>query len=1312
MVNTTYSGFVGRSPFPEFEDLSKPARHEQISWAEQTAATSWQTYRTDHIVLSVNPPLARQEFRPGATFRFQLQLVDPASIVRLEAQIKGDLNTDLTRGHTFAASDLYSHPPPATSTAPPPWREGFHHFTLSLPLRTSCACPAASAHSLPLPSCGGGHDPSGPYIDQKTGKPLPNGGRKTEWWVSYAIRVEVWKKGEKKGRFGLFLPFNVLSLPPSASDPSTLLSPPLLEDAGPFLLPSSPAPSASGSGSKSSRWPSAAEEKKRLQLSEKEKGKGKAKEEEAQGDELPSFESLNLKAGSEGVDGRRRVTRLNKGTLADLPIKQGFKVESVELRHEIHTTSHPRSPAHKPSLLWTLTARLSCSAHTSPSSCTAKYGTRAWCAEHLTAALKSPVEGGKASATVRVEEVQTVLEPVEEKGRSGEVKVKQWSKVVYTSDTRVALCRDIKYTDGVVTPLRGGGGGGGGGGDAGAAKEGESKQPTDGGEERAGDVQLEFEGYLVLLHQQGREEALPARVRTCQTELRYDLLLTLTLPWLPSHPLTLRARDIRVDLTKEEAALLLGAQPGRALPVNASSAAPPPPPPPPSFGPDQPATQGEDGAAPPTYTVTAGEGSTGGFGTAALDLEEQVRPQPGRGEAEVGTGGTGGTGGPRPPSPPPPLAAVPAQVHDEDDVEGYDVPDSWPAGGQGPVKHAYTMHDMPGAYVDGSDSNGEGKGKGKEPVGEPEVVGAGVGGQREEGWNFDGFTVNWSRPIEGVPLLPGTTVRFRVRFERPEMMARFEAKMVGRCTVNGTTSCTILSHGPTVFTPPINDPTLLYWDVTIPRTMNACALTPNPLPLPSSSAGVAGGQVGGKTWEGSPFYGGKSWDVKYWVEFSLTDHNIELLYINPVSFHVARATPLLETCSPRLASLPDPKDIRSADKIDYSWIGADVIAKRVLKWDLESSDATDLRIKQIELRHRITTPSDNVTTTTSATSPASPHLTYRLSVSFGTRRYPSVQPFQQRLAVLDSSVTLKVERVTTTTWMDGYKGGQGKEQVREGLLVRDPNASGLEAKGKGKGGDGAREVRNERSEVRCEIRMVNGDLRAVNGKGGKDVRAEDVALVFEGNLDIVPREGEKVQRVRTCLIEVRYDITATFSLTTFSPTSPPILETITATDIRLDLPSDLASPSYNPSAPPPAPSGVAVDAERYPALAALYGGTRPQAGPSSSGGARPEGLPAYEAGDAAPPFPRDEKNPAGPSSPVPDAPAPPPEYTAPHQPPVSISAASAPPPAFSAASPSSSSSQVVGSDHPPTWEETVREDMAEEWVAASAVYGEGNRRER
>ncbi|GAA5823950.1 hypothetical protein JCM11251_003355 [Rhodosporidiobolus azoricus] len=364
------------------------------------------------------------------------------------------------------------------------------------------------------------------------------------------------------------------------------------------------------------------------------------------------------------------------------------------------------------------------------------------------------------------------------------------------------------------------------------------------------------------------------------------------------------------------------------------------------------------------------------------------------------------------------------------------------------------------------------------------------------------------------------------------------------------------------------------------------------------------------------------------------------------------------------------------------------------------------------LRFQITTP-DPPSATSNASPQQAPTFKYRFTTSFGTRRYPSVQPFVQRLSSLRSCATIKIDKVATLRWNDGMGGG-GKEQVREGMLVR-PFVKG--EKGMGEEAKLEREIRNEQGEVVCEMRMVSGE-----GKEAKDVRAEDVAIVFEGEVEVFPCDGEggmtgKVQRVRTCLVEVRYDLTMTFTLQT--PTSStysapePVTHSLTATDVYFYLPASLASPAYDPSASSTtlgssAPSfAVEVDREEYPALAALYGGTSSQGGEAAhvvEARQRPDDLPAYHAGGSIPPA-VDTKSSEG----LREVSLPPPRSA----PPVYAEPSLLAGPSFSAPScPSASFPDTVPEleqELPPTWEDAVRDDMVDDWVAANAVYGEEER---
>ncbi|GAA6006583.1 uncharacterized protein JCM10292_005998 [Rhodotorula paludigena] len=481
-----------------------------------------------------------------------------------------------------------------------------------------------------------------------------------------------------------------------------------------------------------------------------------------------------------------------------------------------------------------------------------------------------------------------------------------------------------------------------------------------------------------------------------------------------------------------------------------------------------------------------------------------------------------------------------------------------------------------------------------------------------------------------------------------------------------------------------------------------------------------------------------------------------------------KVTPRMEPPFAHSSFIAETVGQKSTLKPDLSVSTAGRIARLAL---LDQPLEDGYMLDSLKLIHRITTPS----APSSSSSPAHdtptppPSLAYTFRVSLGTHPQPVhafVRPLQSEQPL---SATFTVLRVTTLRAVE----------TKPGLILRSP-------------------IQHEEAlvEMRTTQRKVVTELRFISGAEGDNIRAEEVFLDFDGSIEVprTPSNGDErgdtkgkgkekmrdegsdqrqeglLPRVRSCNIEVRYDLVASFR---FSDKSAA--QEIRATDVRLDLPASLSDPVQRvngiasiTNGPDGGGSQVEVDAARFPALAALYGGT-PSASSSSvpvtsasattpryTAGARGTAgapLPPYEPTPGATPTIADSKDSLR-AQPVvaqdSGAALPPPSYAARDE----SGAASGQPGAettdraaasersggrgsfasrFLRAARGSRSSAVSSEPNaapgtmrstatpagppppvdepapvheaPPTWEETVRDDMMDDWVAASVAFG-------
>ncbi|BGO99929.1 hypothetical protein RTG_00697 [Rhodotorula toruloides ATCC 204091] len=386
------------------------------------------------------------------------------------------------------------------------------------------------------------------------------------------------------------------------------------------------------------------------------------------------------------------------------------------------------------------------------------------------------------------------------------------------------------------------------------------------------------------------------------------------------------------------------------------------------------------------------------------------------------------------------------------------------------------------------------------------------------------------------------------------------------------------------------------------------------------------------------------------------------------------------------------------------------------------------RISSIEFMHRITShdlPHDTTFTHSRYYEPYHPSLCYKVAVSLGVHTYPGVQQFLAKLrhrAEHDESgqaafATLSVERKVRV-----------KRRTVHAHFDQPPLITTEPCRVSSNRHDWSPKLRNVRYKV-------ENDLRLVGPPGERGVRAEEVFVVFKGNL-VLERDSSWQDatafgpRVKSCNIEVWHDLIVSFQL---SPGSPPV--SMRVPDVRFDLPASLAHPDDHRKSTEQfsSHSSVQVDPGRFPALAALYGGTRASssaaAGSSGSSRLRDDGqLPPYVPAEGATPTLVDAKaalessassSAAAPPSYDAVASSPGPSTSAPRRTsivrgvgrffvsgPSLASSTTAQIPAYGATPPSALDT-VLARDAPPSWEETVREDLAEEWLPAATAYADG-----
>ncbi|GAA5858911.1 hypothetical protein JCM8547_007152 [Rhodosporidiobolus lusitaniae] len=593
-----------------------------------------------------------------------------------------------------------------------------------------------------------------------------------------------------------------------------------------------------------------------------------------------------------------------------------------------------------------------------------------------------------------------------------------------------------------------------------------------------------------------------------------------------------------------------------------------------------------------------------------------------------------------------------------------------------------------------------------------EKQGAGDGGgvvsssDEYRGLSIGALTLRISPPLFGRPHAPGTTFHFegKVQPEAHRSVESYKVQLIGQTVVEPVRSSNphdlgeetktdthrfftsrILSFDGTSFSTfsssKLHNPFtsgIAQWEWTLPLVAT-CQCEAPAAALPSSSGGVreerdAEGKVG------------ETWRVEYALELITSEREdakgkgkgkfrmgskplVEKSTLYPFS---VRAIPSGQTVPPLKPIPSELKEFKSLFK------GHEERSRWMLKPDYEALFLLDIVVASVELRTSAFPPS--------STNPST-RLHYHARVSFGTHHYPAVTHF---LSLLSSQPSFAVFSLTREVTLLGphVEDGFGVPIKRFTERVRVREVRGGEG-GSKRAKKGSLEAENRKGEVKCEMRMV-GPF------GERGSRAEEVFLAFEGDLEI----EEEVERVRTCRVEVRYDLHAVVYL---APTIERI--SFTSTNLHLDIP---------PRSLPASSPEVEVDSNHFPSLAALYGGSNLATSRSSS--APPEAGPSrlpVRAGEveAAPPayaVPSSGTVPAGPA---------PPTYTGRSRTPPSSSssartlpfpsapaaASSSNPLSFSASPPSAAEEPP---ELPPTWEETVQDDMLDDWVAASVVYGE------
>ncbi|GAA5904889.1 hypothetical protein JCM6882_003234 [Rhodosporidiobolus microsporus] len=592
----------------------------------------------------------------------------------------------------------------------------------------------------------------------------------------------------------------------------------------------------------------------------------------------------------------------------------------------------------------------------------------------------------------------------------------------------------------------------------------------------------------------------------------------------------------------------------------------------------------------------------------------------------------------------------------------------------------------------------------------------GKGGETER-FCADRFTVTTNPPLSsaGTVLHPNDLLMLDIATDGVAPSCKFKARMVGESETAGVETHRFLATHAGSFLPSAHTPTpSLVWELRLPAFPTCTCHTTRNTPLPSTSSGSVEG---------------KEWRIKYYVEVLLYEQGGG----KGKGKGKGKALPTTET----IYLIPFTFEIKSEI---FRWsAGRQIVDHVVTDLELESSNPEDLSVKSIELRHELLTcpsPSDCPRI----------NLSYRLLVSFGVRHYPSLSRFLDYLSSATPTLSLFLEHCTVLEEYDPIRPLDPVKLAQTNVVfIRERHDDADE---------GGRTVENKEGKVKCEMAMV--------GKRGekKLERAEEVLLEFEGSFEVLglkklrksardpkanEKDLEKFAKVETCKVRTRYDLQAVVSITGRKPL------VITSQDVRIDLPpaeSSTSGPSFT-ALPQLSGLSVAVDAERYPALAALYGGTRLSPSLSGSGGAAAGGsgsgavagpsrqraeqgddqLPMYEPPSASdPPPPRDEKRSAGPpppsSAPSAATDAAPPSYPGPTPSATStrdrlplasmFSSTSSvvvlppppPPPPQPSPPPPPPPPAPAAPEAPPTWEETVRDDMIDDWVAASAVLGE------
>ncbi|BGP34314.1 hypothetical protein JCM10296v2_006129 [Rhodotorula toruloides] len=478
--------------------------------------------------------------------------------------------------------------------------------------------------------------------------------------------------------------------------------------------------------------------------------------------------------------------------------------------------------------------------------------------------------------------------------------------------------------------------------------------------------------------------------------------------------------------------------------------------------------------------------------------------------------------------------------------------------------------------------------------------------------------------------------------------------------------------------------------------------------------------------------------VKYWVEIT-ADKLVDTrrwkgkgkAKIEPSGQVYRLRLPIVVT-GPLLPAQPSQLDLspQIRDELTPESEWETTRSGRHTKLRIKETSEQKERISSIEFMHRITSrdlPYNTTFTHSQYYEPSQPSLCYKVAVSLGVHAYPGVQQFLKEIrhrAEHDESdqaafVTLSVERKVRV-----------KRRTVHAHFDQPPLIATETCRVSSNGHDWSPELRNVRYKV-------ENDMRLVGPPGERGVRAEEVFLVFKGDL-VLERDSSwqdataLAPRVKSCNIEVWHDLIVSFQL---SPDTPPIWMRVP--DVRFDLPASLAQPDDHRQSTEQSSShsSVQVDSGRFPALAALYGGTRASSSTATgfSGSQRPRDdgqLPPYVPPQGAAPALVGAKAPLESStSPLTAAPpsydavasSPGPSTFAPRQTsiirgmfgrrtfiadPASASSSAPQIPAYGSA-PASALDTVLARDAPPSWEETVREDLAEEWLPAATAYADG-----